>query len=138
MKSYTYQHGSDFRTLTEDDIRVIVNAEDRSSAEKANARKILALQINDSYTTTGGTTFTRVADDTAPSRAIVCHGLGTSSRKCDVCGAKVPGHGRLCDGPGKTGTNATETCDTFMCPNCAKRVGNNRDLCPACVERGAA
>jgi hypothetical protein len=66
VKSYTYQNGSDFRTITETVVSGIIEDENRSPQEKANAEKVLALELDASYTTSGGATFTRIADDSPP------------------------------------------------------------------------
>lgn len=48
---------------------------------------------------------------------------GVRKRKCQWCGRQST---LQCDeslGDGKT-------CDAFMCPTHAERIGHNRDLCP--------
>ncbi len=58
--------------------------------------------------------------------ALVCIKRPRPAR-CSVCKARP--HTRLCDGPGK---RPGKTCNAKLCDRCAKHVGPDRDLCPAC------
>jgi hypothetical protein len=57
-----------------------------------------------------------------------------SRARCSAC--KTALGTLLCDGPAKPGSRS-KTCDAPLCRRCAKHVGPDRDLCPACVEGGA-
>lgn len=49
--------------------------------------------------------------------------------KCEACGARVEDV-VLCDWP-LAGKAIGRTCDAQCCRRCARRVGPNRDYCPA-------
>ncbi len=52
-------------------------------------------------------------------------------RVCKGCGARIPeDHGVLCDWK-LTGPKEGKTCDAFVCRDCARNVGPDKDLCPA-------
>jgi hypothetical protein len=61
--------------------------------------------------------------------AIVCH--SDAWRKCVRCRRRAT---IQCDFPMGGG----KTCDTYLCRNCAVRVGSNRDYCPTHAPREAA
>ena len=59
--------------------------------------------------------------------AIVCGRFPrVRPRKCRGCGQKTAD--LLCDGPKPGG----RTCDAPVCAKCAKTIGPDRHLCPAC------
>jgi len=131
MKSFRFENLPHFQTVTEEQIRAWQKS-GMTKDQSERAEEVLALEIGESYTMPGGAKFTRVADDTEPSVAIICCGRGSGRAKpCEFCGAKTK-DGRLCDGePVKRG----KSCDAFMCRNCATNIGRNVDLCPRCVKR---
>lgn len=51
------------------------------------------------------------------------------NRPCSSCGTSIrEDRGRLCDFP--VTRSKSGTCDRFVCPACAVRVGPEKDLCP--------
>jgi hypothetical protein len=130
MKSFRYINGSDFRQVTEDQVRNSIDKLPANSPLRANGAEVLDLAIGESVTFDSGVQWTRIEDDALPFAALVC-GRGNRPRKCEFCGTKVHGNGLLCDGPPKK--KSKKTCDAFMCRNCGTHVGRDRDLCPSCV-----
>lgn len=52
-------------------------------------------------------------------------------RTCKGCGARMmEDRGNLCDWK-VDGKKRSKTCDAFVCNGCARRVGPDKDLCPA-------
>ncbi len=131
MKSFRYENLPTFRVISEADIQKEIDSGRLDERQLANTRQILALDMDESFTTESGSTFTRVADDSEPVSAIFCGGRRTA-RRCEFCRLYVRGNGLLCDGPPTK--KGAKTCDAFMCRKCAKNIGPDRDLCPRCVK----
>lgn len=132
MKSFRYENLPDFRIVTEKQIREQIAGGLMSKDWTDRAEEVLAIKIGESYSMPGGAKFTRVADDTEPVTSIICGGRGRGrAKQCTFCQTPTK-DGRLCDGePVKRG----QSCDAFMCPKCATKIGPNVDLCPPCAKR---